>query len=649
MITFIDFFKKRGYKFLIKNNVINYNKSNSELLFINSGIAGILDMYLNEKIDKLVTVQTCLRIDGKHNDFDNIGNSKSHFSSFKMLGTFSNHNTDIFEMIKDIYDFIVSIIPFKNLYVTVHKNDNKAREMWKKIDSSLDIIDDETNSWSMGETGPRGYCTEIYYYDNSNDKKDAVELWNIVMINQTVLASGEVVNFNNIGLDTGGGLERLYSIFDDKHDVYLIDDSFDIINYLLNFFSFDDSKVILDTVKLINLMLNNNVTISNNKHGYILKKTFRKLIKTLSNNNKFIEENIIYIFSKQIKKLREFLYILKHETIAIKKCDTTLINYTNNKKGKLEIEDIVKLHNTYGVHFTNTLNLLKVKYKNDYNVEEIKKLLYKTDKQKGNNIVCITGINKTKFIYDAYELKMPVNILIYNESLKHKLKNIDQNNDFCIIADETIFYPEGGGQSYDTGYITLNNKTIASVNKVLKHENMIIHYCHANELINIEMLSQSIMKINIDRRKHLAISHCVHHILLHVIENLVCENVCQQSSNINIDKTTLSFYSIRKISDIVNEEQLSQHLNKKILSISSIKIKTIDTESAINNNYKSIMVGYDNVSRAIEIYDENDKLISKELCCGTHMIDKNVKVVIEKISEQNAYITKISFKLYLLN
>ena len=649
MLTFIDFFKNRGYKFLIKNNIINYNKSNSDLLFINSGIAGILDMYINEKIEKLITVQTCLRIDGKHNDFDNIGSSKSHFSSFRMLGTFSNYNTDIFAMIKDIYDFILSIIPFKNIYVTVHKDDNNAREIWHKIDKSLEIIDDESNSWSMGETGPKGYCTEIYYYDNSNNKRDAVELWNIVMINQTVLEDGSVIKFKNIGLDTGGGLERLYSIFDDKHDVYLIDDEFNVMNYLLNFFSFDNSEIILDTVKLIDLMLNNNVVISNNKHGYILKKAFRRLIKTLMTNSKFIEENFIYTFRKYIKKIREFLYILKHETFALKKCDATLINYVNNKKGNLNIQDIVKLHNTYGVHFTNTINFLKSKHNisdSKYNIEEIKNLLYKADNTKQNYItVNINKINKTKFIYNAYELQMPLNVVMYNASLNEELNNIYKDNAFCIITDETVFYPEGGGQLYDTGNIVLNNKVIANVNKVLKYNDLIIHYCTARELINKEILRQSTMKIDIERRKHLATSHCVHHILLHVIEDLLCENVYQQSSNINVDKTSLSFYSIRKILDIVNEEQLSQHINNKILSISRIEVTNVDTEVAISNNYKSIMVGYEKVSRAIEIYDKNNKLVSKELCCGTHIIDKNTRVLISKISSQNAYITKISFKI----
>lgn len=309
MITFIDFFKQRGYKCLIKNNIINYNKTNSDLLFINSGIAGILDKFNNEKIDKLITVQTCLRIDGKHNDFDNIGNSKSHFSAFKMLGTFSNNNTNILDMIKDIYDFIINIIPFKNIYVTVHSEDINTKNIWLKIDPKIEINYDNNNIWSMGNSGPQGYCTEIYYYDSS-DKSDAIELWNIVMINH-IIKNGKIIKTENIYLDTGGGLERLYSVFDDKHDVYLIDEVFNTINYLLKFYSFENSKIILDSIRSISLMLDNNVIISNNKHGYVLKKLFRKLIYTLITNSEFNESNIIYIFSKYIKKIREFLYILK--------------------------------------------------------------------------------------------------------------------------------------------------------------------------------------------------------------------------------------------------------------------------------------------------------------------------------------------------
>ncbi|BCL65856.1 alanyl-tRNA synthetase [uncultured bacterium] len=646
MMTFIYFFKNRGYNFLIRNNIINYSNNNQDLLFINSGIAGILDKFNNEKINKLITVQTCLRIDGKHNDFENIGNSKSHFSAFKMLGTFSNNNTDIFSMIKDIYDFIVQLIPFKSIYITVHKDDNISREIWNKIDKKLEIIEDNNNIWSMGNIGPQGYCTEIYYYEN-NDKRNATELWNIVIINKIILDTGEIIYKKNLGIDTGGGLERIYSVFDDKHDVYLIDGMFEITNYLLNFFSFDNSKIILDSIKSISLLLDNNVVISNNKHGYVLKKIFRKLIYTLMQNQEFKEEEIIYIFSKHIKKIREFLYILKNETIAVKRCDEILINHVNKKTDKLEIIDIVKLHDTYGVHYTHTLNFIKNKYQNDcnYNIEDIQNSLYKTSIKNKNNIDLKINFKNTEFLYDLNELQISENFIIYDSDLKQALSSIKQDQKFCIINEKTIFYPESGGQKYDIGEIIYNDVVIATITKVIKIKNYILHYCISHQNIIASNFKLYKMKIDVKRRKILANSHSIHHLLIYVIENLLCEKVFQQSSNIDIDKTTMSFYSIRKLSQIINEDQLSRHLQYIVDNIGKICVNNVDTEFAIQSGYKSIMTGYDTNSRVIEIYNKQNQLISKELCCGTHLIDKNIKVKIDKIIEQNSYITKITFRL----
>lgn len=651
MLTFIDFFKNRGYKFLIKENVVNYSKINSELLFINSGIAGIIDMFTNEKIDKLVTVQTCLRIDGKHNDFENIGKSTSHFSSFKMLGTFSNNNTDVYSMIKDIYDFICCIIPFKNIYVTVHKDDEIIKDIWKRIDNTLSIFEDEENVWSMGDFGPRGYCTEIYYYDNKQDKddKNGIEIWNIVMVNKNVMKDGSVVTFDSVKIDTGGGLERLYSVFDDQNDVYLIDDSRHIMNYLLNFFSLDNCKIIVDSVKLINTMLNSNVAISNNKHGYILKKVFRKLISVLVLNNAFAEANIIHIFSSKIKKMREFLYILKKEKISISKCEEILNKYLVQKSYNLNSEDIVKLHNTYGINFMNTISALEKKNNVKYDVEEIKSMIYsKYSNTKINNqyanLTSLKDIKQAKFIENKYEDFISGNYKIYNESI-NEVSNILKGEYFYMLLEETIFYPESGGQAYDTGYIYSNKKLIAEVNKVIKYNNLILHYCLAKEDISIEILKSATIKIDIYRREKLSFSHSAHHLLLSVIEDILCERVYQQSSNICLDKITVSFYSIRKLSDILNEEILSNIINNRIQEIDRIEFKYKNTEESIINNYKSIMTGYDTTSRVIEIYSRDNKIISKELCGGTHLIDKSKKIKIDKISEQNAYVTKISFRL----
>lgn len=325
------------------------------------------------------------------------------------------------------------------------------------------------------------------------------------------------------------------------------------------------------------------------------------------------------------------------------------MNYINHKKQNIEIDDIVKLHDTYGIHFTHTLNFLKSNNLNvNYKIEDIKNRIYKNQTTIKNkfNIIKVNNIKQTEFIYDLYELKIVGNIIVYNNDLSFTLEAIDINKDFCLILDKTIFYPEGGGQIYDKGTISLNNKTIATVNKVLKNEEYIVHYCTSNTYITLSDLKSSTLKIDIFRRKHLANSHSIHHILIHTIENLLCENIYQQSSNINIDKTSLSFYSIRKLSSIVNESQLTKHLQDKINSISKINIHLIDTNTAITNNYKSIMTGYERNSRAIEIYNNKNELISKELCCGTHMIDKNIKVLIEKIIEQNSYITKIIFKVF---
>jgi alanyl-tRNA synthetase len=633
IITFLNFFKNRNYITKINNNIISYEQNN--ILFINSGIAAILHDFLNTKINKLATIQKCLRIDGKHNDFDNIGSSSTHFCSFHMLGTFINTDVNLYSVFKDIYDFLSTLFELKKqIYVTIHPDDKVSADIWNRIDSDLEVKILESNTWSIHDDGLFGYCTEIMY------KQNDLEIWNIVIIDR-IIKNGKHVMLPNIMIDTGGGLERIYSIFQDQNDIYLLSENMFFMNYMMQFFDLSNTKILFDSIKTINVMLDNNVVISNQKHGYIMKKIFRRLI-TIMLKSKYINLNhLIYASSRYINKMNEFLYIYNCELSSIQKCNRQLKRILSNKLN-IDSKQVIKLYDTYGVNYNFTIN-----YCNDNNIQAptLKEVtsIEKHNIQNTKPIYCFDI--ETKF-YNSSTLKI-CKYELYSEDYK-KITKIQPGQRIILVADKTIFYPKQGGQSCDNGIIE-NDIVSFDIDNVEKNNDTIVHYGvnNSNKEISVNTIGDLNMKIDTERRNILSHSHTMHHILLATIESHLFHKVMQTSSNIDVHKTTLCFACSGSYSKILDMKKIANEINYNIINDNySLVIETASLQNAIKNNYKMLFTSYPNNSTVIKVFLKN-KLLTAELCTGTHIISKKFKIIILSISTSHSYNTNISYKIEL--
>ena len=641
-LTFLEFFQKRKYKIKILNNIVN--NANNDLLFINSGIAGIFNEFQNNKINKLATIQTCLRIDGKHNDFENIGKSKLHLSLFRMLGTFVNCNANLEQVIRDIYEFLNTLFELKNkIFVTIHPNDDKTAEIWNNINPNIEVRDCDENIWALKNNGYSGYCTEIMYKSESNQD---IEIWNIVIIDK-IINNQIAKKIDNIKIDTGGGLERIYSIFEDRNDVYLSSNKFEFINSILQYCSLHDAKIILDSIITINALLNDNIIISNNRHGYILKKIFRRIILTIMNYPLINLSTIIYYGSIFINKIHFFSIIYHQELLSVIRCNKILNKFLLNKQ-IIESKDIVYLHQTLGIHYQHTIkqaNNLKIKAPD---IEEVQKLIYtkKLNKNKDidlkNNIETIfTGYQELNNNYDTIE----VDKAIYLDENMNVVQKIKKDQKIIIIPNKTNFYATSGGQIHDIGKIYLNKK-ILNVFDVKKIKNSILHYCISSQDINIKEIKSIKFIINKSNRVDASNTHTIQHIVIAIIEQLIGMPVLQQSSCIECNSAYFSIASLAILNkNMFNEKNIQEKINKVISKI-KININNITMDYAKENNYKKLNCSYSQYVRSIDII-YNNKIISKELCGGTHSINKINKRKIKNLNILNInYNTiKVSFEI----
>lgn len=370
---------------------LNFNassiKSNCNgLLFHNSGMAPLRHMFKNEvMISPLWSIQKCIRLGGKHNDYSNIGISKSHLSFFEMMGVFSFGNYDVYYAINFVYDFLLRLgLKSKDLLITVNNMDREMFQAWKVIageDCNLVATYGEQNIWKIGSYGLCGNCTEIYYIHELN----YWEILNIVFIKYDKYKS-RILKLVNFGIDVGIGLERLSSVLSYNFDVYKVENISCIAKDVwANENTTYAQRIIIDHIRSACLIISDNVLPSNSNAGYILRKIIRRSLNELRINgyklNLFyeliksvIKNHLLFVDSSIIQKYDIIMNIMRSEMVIY------INNFKNNIRSLLKVNNIDKCFSTFGISkqlfyewecrnriklprisFVYNLNILKVK------------------------------------------------------------------------------------------------------------------------------------------------------------------------------------------------------------------------------------------------------------------------------------------------
>ena len=664
---FLDYFNENEHEIVHSSPLVPMN--DPTLMFANSGMVQFKNVFTGlEKRDykRAVTAQKCIRAGGKHNDLENVGYTLRHHTFFEMLGNFSFGDYFKDEAIDYAWKFItkeLSISPEK-LYVTIYHDDEQAYNAWKKVsgfnDNKIIRISTNDNFWSMGDTGPCGPCSEIFYDHGENfkgkppseaDETDDrfVEIWNLVFMQYEQVDKDTRIDLPSPSIDTGMGIERIAAVLQGTNDNYkidsiqkLIDHSIDITkenNETLN----SSHRVIADHLRSSCFLIADGVLPSNEGRGYVLRRIMRRAMrhvhllgykKELMHHlapTLIAEMNNAYPELGRAEKL--ILDTLRYEEQRFKELLERGIKHLDNEVKNIKSGDIFpgesafKLYDTYGFPVDLTQDILKTKQL-EIDISGFEKKLNE-QKESARKNWSGSGSNQTEKIWFTLSDKIQATEFIgYNNeeseaqvlgiiSEGKQVEEIEANKECSVILNQTVFYAESGGQIGDTGSIYSDDCQF-EVTDTQKRQNLIIH----NGILKKGKMSTNLhvnLKINHEKRASCKAYHSATHILHQALRDTLGEHVTQKGSLVSYDKLRFDFSHHKPMTsdEIENVENIA---NEVIKNSSDVETKLMNSEDAINSGALALFgEKYADEVRVLSIGLKEDKTYSIELCGGTHV------------------------------
>ena len=666
--TFKNFFAKNSHQIVDSSPLVPQN--DPTLMFTNSGMVQFKNVFTGlEKLPfkRATTSQKCVRAGGKHNDLENVGYTPRHHTFFEMLGNFSFGDYFKESAIKFAWELITKDygISKEKLTVTVFHEDDEAFNLWKKIaglqDSRIIRIKTNDNFWSMGDTGPCGPCSEIFYDHGEHlkggppgsvdqDGNRFVEIWNLVFMQFEQISKDKRVNLPKPSVDTGMGLERIAAVLQGTHDNYQIDLFKNIIKSAENFINIKVSeknlpsfRVIADHLRATAFLIADGVLPSNEGRGYVLRRIMRRAMRhafTLGSDLPVLYKVLPTLISEMSSEYPELKRAdslisenlkLEEERFSImlkngmKILNTEIVNIKNNK---LSGELAFKLYDTYGFPLDLTQDFLKDKKisvdEDQFNVLmlESKKIARASWKGSGSD-------QTSKIWFELKEKCGPTEFLGYNSEASQGVilsivnidKEIDSSNknlDLALILNQTIFYGESGGQVGDTGYISNNNFKFEVTDTKKMFGDLYIHY---GKLISGEIKKgdQADLKIDSVKRQNIRANHSATHLLHESLRRTLGKHVAQKGSYVGPDRLRFDFSHNKPITD---EEmiKINDCVNKIIEQKSDVQTRLMTPKAAVAEGALALFgEKYGEEVRVLTMGTDGNKAFSIELCGGTHV------------------------------
>ena len=659
---YLEYFKSKGHEVISSMPLV---PDDPTLMFTNAGMVQFKDIFTGAvpkpANPKATSCQLCVRAGGKHNDLENVGYTARHHTLFEMLGNFSFADYFKEEAIAYAWEFITVnlALPIDKLWVTIHESDDEAYELWQKhIDASrIKRFGDKDNFWSMGDTGPCGPCSEIFYdqgSENFDSKEDYLggegdrflEIWNLVFMQyeQTKDANGNIIRTSlpKPSIDTGMGLERVIAIkegvlnnFDSSNFQPIIKKLEELAGKTATPESIGSFRVIADHLRANSFMLSQGILFGNEGRPYVNRRIMRRAVRhgyLLGFRKPFLSElydTLCEILGGHYTDLIEQKdYIKEQLTLEeerfIKTIDTGMSIFNDELENTKEIfsgEIAFKLYDTYGFPLDLTEDMLRDKNLK-VDIEKFDTLMNEQKAKakaawKGSGDTAAEGDFKTlleeygvnEFVgYENTSYKSKI-ITILDESFK-QIKTLEAGNSGWVMLEKTPFYATSGGQSGDIGALE-DNEHIAIVEDTQKFHG--INLCKVRvEKSNITQ-GEEVDAVVVNRYE-VAKHHSATHLLQSALKIVLGETVSQagslnDSSRLRFDFTypkAMSKEQIDEVEDLVNS-MVARGIQG---SVEELAIEEAKGKGAI------AMFGekYGDVVRVVEFGD-----ISVEFCGGTHV------------------------------
>lgn len=650
--AYLDFFASKGHEITPSSPLV---PDDATLLFTNAGMVPFKSIFTGEiprpNPPRKTSCQTCIRAGGKHNDLDNVGYTARHHTFFEMLGNFSFGDYFKEQAIAYAWEFVTQILelPKDKLYITVHENDDEAFKLWQKHIQKERIykFGDKDNFWQMGDTGPCGPCSEIFYdqgQEHFNSSEDYMggdgdrflEIWNLVFMQYERSADGVLSPLPKPSIDTGMGLERVMAIkerklsnFDSSLFMPIIDEIAKLCSKTYIYESGASFRVIADHIRSSVFLLAQGVSFDKEGRGYVLRRILRRALRhgyLLGFKQAFMYKLVGVVCDLMgghytyLNEKKDFIkeQIRLEEERFLSTIENGIEIFNEELKNTKEIfsgEVAFKLYDTYGFPLDLTADMLREK---NLKVDEEKfELLMNEQKArakaswKGSGDKTTSGdfknllekFGENHFVgYEKTECESKI-LALLDEDFK-EVSNLKDAG--WVMLESTPFYATSGGQSADSGFIAKRE-----VLDTQKFFNLNLSFIKAGQELKVGDTVYA--KIDTEKREQIARHHSATHLLHHALREILGSHVSQAGSLVESNKLRFDFTHHKALSK-EELEGIEKRVNEMIINSSEAILENMPLEEA----KKSGAIALFN-----EKYQGNVRVLtlgeSKELCGGTHV------------------------------
>ena len=674
--AFLDFYASKQHQIIASSSLVPGN--DATLLFTNAGMVPFKDVFLGDDIrsyTRATSAQRCVRAGGKHNDLENVGYTARHHTFFEMMGNFSFGDYFKEEAINYSWEFLTTVLGLskEKLLVTVYESDVEAYDYWLTVigvpaekiirigDKSVDKPYESDNFWSMGDTGPCGPCSEIFY-DHGDDifggppgspDEDGdrfIEIWNLVFMQYNRQADGSMDNLPKPSIDTGMGLERISAIMQGVHSNYEIDIFQGLIRDTATLLECNDLahkslRVIADHIRSCSFLITDGVMPSNEGRGYVLRRIirrairhghkleaksffFHKIVASLAEQmgeaypeliqQRAIIEKVLLREEEQFGRTLDRGMALLEDTLSALKGDT------------IAGDDVFKLYDTYGFPADLTADIARERNLNiDLDGFDIAMAQQRVRAQKASQFGTdyndsLKSEHRTEFKgYTRHEMSSTVVELFNNEASVAKLSAGETG---IVVLDKTPFYAESGGQVGDSGILQFDGG-IFEVSDTFKLGHAFAHKGMARDTIGLN--SRVNAQIDSERRAAIVKNHTATHILHASLRTVLGDHVTQKGSLCDAEKLRFDFSHFEGVTrDELNT--VERMVNEQIRGNLARETKLMQIDQAKEKGAMALFG---------EKYDDEVRVVtlggfSTELCGGVH-VDRTGDIGLFKIVSES--------------
>ena len=656
---YLKYFKNLGHEVIESAPLV---PDDATLLFTNAGMVPFKSIFTGAVPRPTPPIrtscQTCIRAGGKHNDLDNVGYTARHHTFFEMLGNFSFGEYFKKEAIGYAWEFVTGVLklPKERLYVSVYEKDDEAYELWKAYvidESHIYRFGEKDNFWAMGDTGPCGPCSEIYYDQGAEHFKGEedymggdgdrfLEIWNLVFMQYERSSDGTLSPLPKPSIDTGMGLERVQAILEGKFSNYDTQLFMPLINHVAKLcgtaYEYEKGasyRVIADHIRSVSFLLAQGVNFDKEGRGYVLRRILRravrhgyllgikepfmyKLVDTLC---QIMGSHYTYLNEKK-ENIKELIRLEEERFLATISAGLELFNAElANTKDVFSGEVAFKLYDTYGFPLDLTADMLREKglsvdsAKFDELMNEQKaraKASWKgsgdAKAESGDFKELLEEFGENEFVgYDNLSWNSRI-LALLDENFK-RVSSLSSGVGY-VLLDKTPLYARSGGQCGDTGFVGKNE-----VLDTTKHFGLNLAQIKVKEPLKV---SQSVeVKVNESARLQTRRHHSATHLLHAALRKFLGEHIAQAGSSVEPNRLRFDFSHPKPVTS-QELEQIESWVNAQIQKGAKAKTEIMDIESAKNSGAIALFgEKYGDMVRVLTLGE------SKEFCGGTHVENIN--------------------------